>query len=340
MVFKTVGFSTDNLFAGFAGMGHTYVEIFYNFTKRLFNWFVELFDHKIVPNLPGEGPTTSSIKNWLPGKTTPTTNILPDFSLRELYKTPSINVTIDPAPWYRDLSTWLKIGGVICSIGALYFGYKFIVDPLFIENMNQSGTATVRPSPTIPNESPDITLTDRVASGFGTVTNYFGTTINSIKSKLNPFNWLAATNGNTNFQTFMEKQNHMETADRRYYPFTEINPLLPWYQQLKIQLLGESVSDSLQRFKARTFAERVYNSLQVSKGKFTTVEGLTPAITPSNWIGSVGLGVNTPTSGFNIVDTVHNVNVANQLNSITPTPRTVPDISPRVSQEIIRMGYL
>jgi hypothetical protein len=40
------------------------------------------------------------------------------------------------------------------------------------------------------------------------------------------------------------------------------------------------------------------------------------------------------------VDTVHNVNVANQLNSITPTPRTVPDISPRVSQEIIRMGYL
>lgn len=44
IVFKTVGFSTDNLLAGFYGVGHTYVETLFSLTKRLFNWFVELFD--------------------------------------------------------------------------------------------------------------------------------------------------------------------------------------------------------------------------------------------------------------------------------------------------------
>jgi hypothetical protein len=55
MVFKSVGFSMDNILAGFSGMGHQYLEIFTNFTKRLFNWFVELFDHKVVPNVPKDG---------------------------------------------------------------------------------------------------------------------------------------------------------------------------------------------------------------------------------------------------------------------------------------------
>ena len=35
MVFKSVGFSYDNVLAGFAGKGHSYLEIFTNFTKRM-----------------------------------------------------------------------------------------------------------------------------------------------------------------------------------------------------------------------------------------------------------------------------------------------------------------
>jgi len=54
MVFKTVGFGYENVLAGFVGMGHSYLEIFTNFTKRLFQWFVELFDHKVIPNVPGD----------------------------------------------------------------------------------------------------------------------------------------------------------------------------------------------------------------------------------------------------------------------------------------------
>jgi len=56
MVYKTVGFSSDNILAGFAGMGHTYLEMLTNLTKRMFNWFVDLFDHKIVPNVPSNNP--------------------------------------------------------------------------------------------------------------------------------------------------------------------------------------------------------------------------------------------------------------------------------------------
>jgi len=64
MVFKTTGFNTENLMIGFWTMGHTYLEIFINFTKRLFNWFVELFDQKIVPNVPNPGH--KSYKFWSP----------------------------------------------------------------------------------------------------------------------------------------------------------------------------------------------------------------------------------------------------------------------------------
>lgn len=56
MVYKTVGFSSDNILAGFSAMGYTYIEMLMNLTKRMFNWFVELFDHKIVPNVPNNKP--------------------------------------------------------------------------------------------------------------------------------------------------------------------------------------------------------------------------------------------------------------------------------------------
>jgi small basic protein len=57
MVYKSLDFGIDNLLAGFIGMGNTYLEIFSSLTKRLFNWFFELFDYKVVPNVPGTKPS-------------------------------------------------------------------------------------------------------------------------------------------------------------------------------------------------------------------------------------------------------------------------------------------
>ena len=59
-VFKVTGYSSDNWIAGFYGLGHTYVEMFTGFVKRLFIWFCDLLDYKIVPNNP---PSSGS---WWP----------------------------------------------------------------------------------------------------------------------------------------------------------------------------------------------------------------------------------------------------------------------------------
>jgi hypothetical protein len=152
MVYKTVGFSTDNVFAGFAGMGHTYLEILTNSTKRLFHWFFELFDHKIVPNVPGDGPSKpSKFPLWSPidkGAFNPFLNnelSKSDFSLRELYKSPfNININTPSVPWYRDLSNLIWIGTIVgASVGILgigYLGWIYLSDPIM--SFFRSGPAT------------------------------------------------------------------------------------------------------------------------------------------------------------------------------------------------------
>ena len=57
-VFRITGFSTDNVIAGIAGLGGTYVEMFTSFVKRLYRWF-HFLDFKVVPK-----PSDS----WWPGE--------------------------------------------------------------------------------------------------------------------------------------------------------------------------------------------------------------------------------------------------------------------------------
>jgi len=44
----------------------------------------------------------------------------------------NINIVNSYTPWYKEWSTWLWIGGVLC-VG--YLGYKIIIDPLFINDL-------------------------------------------------------------------------------------------------------------------------------------------------------------------------------------------------------------
>jgi hypothetical protein len=118
MVYKTVGFSTDNLFAAFAGMGHTYLEIFINSTKRLFHWFFELFDHKIVPNVPNTPPT--SPPTWWPTQTPKTNQWIENYLNKPVntdwFKSPfSININTS-TPWYKDFSSWMWIAGILILV--------------------------------------------------------------------------------------------------------------------------------------------------------------------------------------------------------------------------------
>jgi len=199
MVYKTVGFSGDNLVAGFAGMGHTYFEILANFTKRLFNWFVELFDHKIIPNVPDNNPKPHF---WSPrgidyswyNKLPKLENIPNDF-----VKNPFINVTATPVvdPWYKSLNTWLWIGGILCSVGVLYTGYKFLTDPSFLINhLNMPDpTGPTNPGPNIGAAQPDggdITLTERLSNVSKAIGGLITTSSIAIRNNLNPYNWFVS----------------------------------------------------------------------------------------------------------------------------------------------------
>ena len=53
-VFNFLGTEPGSVMAGIAGMGTIYIELFSNFVSKLFNWFVDLFDYKIVPKPPTE----------------------------------------------------------------------------------------------------------------------------------------------------------------------------------------------------------------------------------------------------------------------------------------------
>jgi len=329
MVFKTVGFGYENVLAGFVGMGHSYLEIFTNFTKRMFNWFVELFDHRVVPNVPGDNTGNAYKKIWSNGPIDksafnpqyPTSGSVED-SLRKSYNS-LLNIQVEPvsaSSWYKDISTWLWILG---GITVVYFGYKLIFDPLIIENIT-SGSTTAKPSPTDgAGPSTEIYIQDnRGATDF---TSAIGSFIRKIKTNINPFNWIIASSetgyatATQNFKTFMERQNHMETADRTLYPFTTINPYLPWYEQLKINLFGESVFENLKRFKDMEYADRIVKMLEVSKGQYLEVKGATPNI----WSQATS-NYSTPIPRTSFIDTIHTYNIHNQLKSIPTTPTILP----------------
>lgn len=153
MVFKTTGFGVDTFWANFVALGSSYVDIFVNFSKILFNWIYDLFDHKIVPNVPGEGGSVSKFRfsnpwGWYtkPMHDAPLGGRLLDIakSSKELYQSPfSSNIeSITSTPWYKDLSFWLWFGGVASVIGVCYLGYQFITNPEFIHNLTFRGAGS------------------------------------------------------------------------------------------------------------------------------------------------------------------------------------------------------
>lgn len=367
VVFKAVGFSFDNMLIGFMAMGHTYFEILGSLTNKLFNWFLNLFDHKIVPNIPNNKPNNSvidsiskpieSLRNIETIKRNSSWNPLsqdkPKFSLRDLYGEGPVEYfkirrTFEPTPWYSDTSTWLWILGIGCTIGLAYFGYKLIFDPTIISGIDSNINNPGSPGPSGSVPSPDITITDKVSKGIGDYTKIITKPFRFIGNKLNPFNYvLTSTELNNQYQYFMDMQNDPVYANRNYYPFTENNPFNPWYKKVKTAVFGESTFDSLQRLKDKAYAERIYESIRISKGKFKMVEGLTPASSVvSNTSGSTtpvvhlpqvlksGWDSVTPTA-INKVGIMDGYETWNKVRSLPATPKYLPTLSESAINELI-----
>jgi hypothetical protein len=344
MVYKTTGFNFDNILAGFSGLGHTYLEIFINFNKRLFNWLIELFDYKLIPNLPNTPPNHPKPSNTSWSNSIPTLKSLEDkfepiFSLRELYKNASI---IESRPWYKDLTSWLWIGGSLVTVGAMFIGYKFIMDPLFIEDWlpflrkprinidppaDQVGVNNV--------EVAEIALEDLKGKASG----FWRLVIKPVKL-LNPYNWfLTSSNHEANVEAFMAVQTSAN-YDGNYYPFTEIDPNYNWFKRMRISWLGETTRE----LKSRTqFRESIMDNIFFETRRASVIESGSGTLTPvlpeianpftATWPvpkspASLGLGLNL-TAHDTLPEFVQgSSNVVSKIASLPVTPAKLPVVLP------------
>jgi hypothetical protein len=317
LVYKTTGFSTDIILASFAGMGHTYLEILINFTKRLFNWFFELFDYKVVPNIPGEGASKPKIKTpfWNPsvthdpwiGRTHNKLYELNNFD-KDWFKYP-INLNINHTPWYKDWSTWLWIGGGLILIGIIYVGYKLVMDPLFLESIFNKSSVNNPQSPINPSDNPSINP-NYVDPGYGSdiiIGERISNTPKLLKnlfSKLNPLNWINSPDENkANYQAFIAMQENINQYNNKLYSFTSNNPYDPWFKKLKLRLIGESITEYNGRLEYKNYIMKEVANI-LNKGKEVNTP-FTPNITLPNTpsIGTLGLSKKY-TSGLGLIETI------------------------------------
>lgn len=275
MVFKGVGFSTDNLIGGFYGVGHTYLEMFYSMTKRLFYWFVDLFDHKIVPNVPGSGSGSNVPSNYNPWRwytkpmhQAPISERILDLASNKDLLTNPFNLNIHtPTPWYRDSTTWMWIAGITCTIGLTILGYKLLMDPTILQDLlgkkssgGGGGAAgpVVNVDPGSPSQSVAETLKGKakdIGSGILNIPRV-------VANKLNPFNYFVASDTvRAQYESFLNYQNIPASADLRLYPFSADNPYDSWFTKFKKHLIGETITQRLQRAQDRIGYDMIYREM-------------------------------------------------------------------------------
>lgn len=293
VVFKTTGFGVDTFWAHFAAMGTEYVIIFKNFVSRIFDWFLNLFDRKIVPNIPNNKPNNPSTYGWWTPRGI-------DYSWRmplpkydnpqalEWIKNPfQINYNAS-TPWYKDWSTLLWLGGFIGLLGLGYCGYKIYTDPMWFASI-KGATATINPDNNQNVNNQNVaggSLGQTIINTGKSFTKGFVTAYTGIRNTLNPFNWFtAASELERQNQLFMSRQASLTDAmDNRFYPFTEINPYRPWYTRLRILTLGETVAEYHERIQIRD-AILFESSINIQDTR--SLGSLTP-------MSGVGIGVKVP----------------------------------------------
>lgn len=311
VVISLGGIGGDTILANFVGIGNSYIEIISNFIKRLFNWFYNLFDNKIIPN--------NKWYNWWSPVNQPgwyskpmNDNGLIDLAknAKDWYPSP-FNLKSEYTPWYKDLYSWLWIGGIIIGtitlIGIGYIGYEYIT------GNNSPGTPSSAGSHNtiIPNEN-NSSISDSILSG-----------LNSVKRGLNPLNWWGIIKSNfiseANERAFRTQQSDMNTMNTQLYPFTYIDPYKPWYSRLRISLFGESELELANRLKARELALREISEILL-RGNEVVQSGI-------NTPGGVGLGLRFVSSS-GLTDIIQAGTSQNVINSLPQTPTIFPSSLP------------
>jgi hypothetical protein len=313
VIFKSVGFSSDNVLVGFTAIGHTYLEMLMKFTKGLFNWFFELFDYKIIPSVPTDtpkGPIWNPVQSHDPWRQ----KVL---DLSSINKFPGFNIfNVEVTPWYKDWSTWMYIAGGICAIGTLYLGYKVVMDPSILIDWFKSKTVETGAAATPPLDPGPSTGPGTIAAA--AVNQVDPSTNQSIISKvvnvyhktvyrLNPINWIAPSHETQRkFQEFLGTQFSMTHANDNFYPFTDNNPYDSWLKRLRVRWLGETSAELLERNRLIRIAHHEYEQIRVKPESLVSAGSKVATAANSPILQSLGISLPLPeglTSGERIWST-------------------------------------
>lgn len=256
-------------------------------------------------------------------------------SLRKSYNS-LLNINVEPTPWYKDLNNLWWLGGLLVkgavAVGVVYLGYKFIIDPLFIEsidkgkgvdristNIDIAQTAGASPSKISPSTEGSLTPTNvEGATIFNSIKSVFS---NNLK-KLNPAYWfINSSDIAANTKTFLSLQQSGVNRMEHLYPFTEVNPYDSWIKRMRIYYLGETIFE-------QTGRERLAKSYL--DGMFPAVRTATPVpsgstITVATSVASSSAATpSTSTVGLGLSFTPEFAQTAGLLYSVPSTPTTVP----------------
>lgn len=277
-VYKLTGYSTDTFIGGISGMGYTYFEMITTTFYRIFTWFLELFDYKIIPNIPNNPPSPSAVETII-DKAYP-------FPRPELWSDRDWMAHINPreSRYPKPTPTWsltdwvwyIGIGAV--ALGAAYLGFKFITGEQLADWIAPYPSRRAPVPPIDPNNlpTPNITLTDlrsdatdippRRQGVIPVIGNKLSEIGNGFVRSLNPLNYFQTTQEkHAVFTEFMDRQYDYVQANRKFYPFTDDNPHDSWFKKIKLVLYGEPENERLDRLAKLDYANRVHDQLKVNR---------------------------------------------------------------------------
>ena len=320
------GFSYDNIIAGFMSLGATYMEVLTNMVYKLYNFLFNLFDNKLIPNVPtnssGSGWWWGPKQNTWFGKSmapeSPFSKIMDMSKSQDFYRTPYtknnyslFNIDLGIPTW-----VWYTLGALLVA-GIAYTGYHWYHDQTIAETIKLAKGKAVAAAGDLDPQDTEIKLdagsSSNAITSLLTVTgNYISRTTSKIVSITNPFNYFPTSNQReTALHEFLTKQSNMLTAERQYYPFTENNPFDPWYTKYHLSFFGESAGERSARLElANHFDEEFNRVIKVQP------------IEPGNLTSTVGIG--TPQiATTSLFDVIHSQNLTAKLEKIPTTPRTL-----------------
>ena len=345
---KLAGWDQGSFLGAFVGMGTVYVDIFTNFIKTSFSWILELFDMKIVPQVPKDKPnfpfSPSNSPGWFTKPVVDNNYLDIAEKAKSWYTSP---IAVD-TPWYRDwswTSLFYVLGGiVIIGGGFMAYSYFTAISPSSALHHPNPGTPPVGPNPPAP---PEIQVTGPETSASSSVAGLIGTVL-GIPKYLNPFKYIPPHMTSEQLAHCQSNNNIRMTV----YPYSQVDPTQPWYTRLRVNLIGESaieknlrellVKNVLGGSNDRSYYSKEYlqsigrdkvtlQDIPSSSGTIASALGIHAPLPSSEWTGAsrIALSPKAPTliplpSAPNFDPSIFPGGSSAWVNNNTPVPSPHP----------------